>query len=57
MRAVVQRVSRASVAVDGRTVGAIGGGLLILLGVAAGDDDAATERLAGKIARPPRLRA
>jgi D-aminoacyl-tRNA deacylase len=51
MRAVVQRVSRAAVRVDQRVVAETGAGLLVLLGVAAGDgqDDAA--RLAGKIAR------
>jgi D-aminoacyl-tRNA deacylase len=37
MRAVVQRVSRASVAVEGETVGEIAGGLLVLLGVARDD--------------------
>jgi D-tyrosyl-tRNA(Tyr) deacylase len=47
MRAVVQRVSSAR-ATPG---GTIGPGLLILLGVAAGDDEAAAERLAGKVAR------
>lgn len=50
MRAVIQRVGSASVVVDGQTVGAIGRGLLVLLGVAAGDtaDDGAW--LARKIA-------
>ena len=51
MRAVIQRVSRAAVRVDGRVVGEIGAGLLVLLGVAAGDDDVEAERLAGKVAR------
>ena len=37
MRALVQRVAEASVAVAGETVGAIGQGVLILLGVARGD--------------------
>lgn len=37
MRAVVQRVSSASVSIDGQTVGEIGRGLLVLLGVANGD--------------------
>jgi len=37
MRAVVQRVRRAQVDVEGETIGAIGSGLLILLGVAPGD--------------------
>ena len=40
MRACIQRVSSARVTVDGRTVGEIGRGLLVLLGVAATDDDA-----------------
>lgn len=40
MKAVIQRVTRASVEVEGRTVGAIGAGLLVLLGVAKGDSEA-----------------
>jgi D-aminoacyl-tRNA deacylase len=51
MRAVIQRVREASVTVDGEVVGSCGRGLMILLGVAAEDDAAAAERLAGKIAR------
>ena len=50
MRAVVQRVSSASVAVDGRTVASIGKGFLVLLGVANGDTDREAEWLADKIA-------
>src|SRR6185312_3793883 len=48
MRAVIQRVSRASVTVDGKIVGQIGKGLLVLLGVATGDDEAAADYLAEK---------
>src|SRR3954469_17268889 len=51
MRAVLQRVLRASVRVDGAVVGEIGPGLLVLLGIAGGDTAAAADRLAGKIAR------
>jgi len=51
MRAVVQRVLRARVVVGGRTVGAIGPGLCVLLGAAAGDSASDAERLAAKIAR------
>jgi D-aminoacyl-tRNA deacylase len=51
VRAVAQRVSQASVSVDGEVVGACGVGLAILIGVAERDDEAAAERLAGKIAR------
>jgi len=43
VRALVQRVARAEVRVEGRVVGAIGRGVLVLLGVAP-DDDAATAR-------------
>ena len=50
MRVVVQRVSRASVTVDGLTAGAIGRGLLLLVGVAEGDDDTTARRLAAKCA-------
>jgi D-aminoacyl-tRNA deacylase len=50
MRAVVQRVSRASVTVDGQIVGKIERGLLVLLGVAVTDNEAAAEYLAEKIA-------
>ena len=51
MRAVVQRVSRARVVVDGDTLGQIGGGLVVLLGVASTDTEPDADRLAGKIAR------
>ena len=51
MRALVQRVTRARVTVGEEEVGAIGAGLLVLLGVAAGDDDALAARLAEKTAR------
>ena len=51
MRAVVQRVLRARVVVRGETVGAIGPGLCVLLGVASEDESADAERLAEKIAR------
>ncbi|HSD76827.1 MAG TPA: D-aminoacyl-tRNA deacylase [Solirubrobacteraceae bacterium] len=50
MRALVQRVRRASVRAGGATVGAIGPGLLVLLGVAHDDDAAACDRLADKVA-------
>jgi D-tyrosyl-tRNA(Tyr) deacylase len=49
MRALVQRVARAAVRVDGREVAAIGEGLLVLLGVARGDDPAQADRLAEKV--------
>jgi D-aminoacyl-tRNA deacylase len=50
MRALIQRVSRASVTVDGAVVGAIGPGLLVLLGVTHDDDEAICDRLADKVA-------
>ncbi|MEE8640806.1 MAG: D-aminoacyl-tRNA deacylase, partial [bacterium] len=50
MRAVLQRVSEASVSVEGRVVAAVGPGLLILLGVAAGDGERDAAYLAAKIA-------
>jgi D-tyrosyl-tRNA(Tyr) deacylase len=42
-------VSRASVSVDGSELAAIGPGLLVLLGIADGDDEAAADRLADKV--------
>ena len=50
MRALLQRVSRAEVRADGERLGAIDRGLLILLGVAPGDDVAVAAALAAKIA-------
>ena len=49
MRALLQRISRASVAVDGAEIAAIGPGLLILLGVGQADDDAVTDALARRV--------
>lgn len=51
MRAVVQCVSEASVMVEGCTVGAIGKGFLVLLGVGHGDTEAEADRLWRKIAK------
>ena len=51
MRAVVQRVSMARVAVEGEVVAEIGPGLCVLLGVAREDSEAEAERLAGRVAR------
>jgi D-tyrosyl-tRNA(Tyr) deacylase len=51
MRAVVQRVERAEVRVDGAAVGAIGAGLAILLGVGRGDAPAEADRIAARLAR------
>lgn len=50
MRAVVQRVSDASVTVSGRTVGAIGRGLLVYVGAGKEDGPADVDWLAGKVA-------
>lgn len=49
MRAVVQRVSRAEVRVEGQVVGSIGRGLLVLLGVGAHDGDTDVDYLARKV--------
>jgi D-aminoacyl-tRNA deacylase len=49
MRALVQWVSRAAVRVDGATTGAIGPGLLVLLGITHADDEANCDRVAEKV--------
>ncbi|RII26965.1 MAG: D-tyrosyl-tRNA(Tyr) deacylase [Geobacter sp.] len=49
MKAVIQRVSSASVTVEGQTVGEISRGILVLLGVEKGDDEARADWLAEKI--------
>jgi len=49
VRAVVQRVAEASVRVGGETVGSIGPGLVVLLGVGVGDAEADAESLADKV--------
>jgi D-tyrosyl-tRNA(Tyr) deacylase len=49
MRTLLQRVERAEVRVDGSTVGSIGPGLLVLLGVGHADDDATAEAMGRRI--------
>ena len=49
MRAVIQRVSRAAVSVEGEEIARIGPGLLVLLGVGPEDDAQSAERLAAKV--------
>ncbi|HJW26530.1 MAG TPA: D-aminoacyl-tRNA deacylase [Rhodocyclaceae bacterium] len=51
MRVVVQRVRQAAVEVEGRTVGAIERGLLVLAGFEAGDGDADLDWMAGKLVK------
>jgi D-tyrosyl-tRNA(Tyr) deacylase len=51
MRAVVQRVARASVHVGGEEVGRIGSGMLVLLGILEGDSEADALRFGERIAR------
>ena len=51
MKAVVQRVLGARVLVDGEVVGEVAGGMLVLLGVMAGDGPREVERLADKLSR------
>ena len=51
MRVLLQRVERASVRVRGATVAEIGRGLMLLVGIGAGDDGSTVERLAEKLAR------
>ncbi|MBE3098049.1 MAG: D-tyrosyl-tRNA(Tyr) deacylase [Planctomycetes bacterium] len=51
MRAVVQRVSEAGVTVEGRVTGAIGNGLLVLVGIGHADTEETARALAAKIAR------
>lgn len=49
MRAVVQRVARAAVRADGETLAAIGRGLVVLVGIGAGDTEPDADRLADKV--------
>ena len=51
MRALIQRVSEASVTVDGAVIGEIGPGLLILICAMQGDEEAQADKLAAKIAK------
>jgi D-tyrosyl-tRNA(Tyr) deacylase len=50
MRVVLQRVSRASVSIDGRTAGAIGRGFCLLVGLTHGDTDSTVDWMAEKVA-------
>ncbi|MBT8139255.1 MAG: D-tyrosyl-tRNA(Tyr) deacylase [Gammaproteobacteria bacterium] len=49
MKALIQRVSRAAVTVEGQTVGEIGSGLLVLLGVERGDEVLTAQKMAAKL--------
>lgn len=49
MRALIQRVTHAKVVVEGESVGAIDGGLLVLVGVEKGDDEARADKLLHKL--------
>lgn len=49
MKALIQRVTEASVHIDNKLVGSIGQGLLVLLGVEKNDDHAAVEKMAKKL--------
>lgn len=49
MKAVIQRVTSASVVVDGKTVGTVGQGIMVLLGVEKGDDDSSADWMVEKI--------
>lgn len=49
MRALVQRVTHAAVRVDGESVGSVGTGFLVLLGVAPSDDESVAVRMADKV--------
>ncbi|MEZ0472414.1 D-aminoacyl-tRNA deacylase [Luteimonas salinilitoris] len=49
MLSLIQRVTRASVSVDGETIGAIGPGLLALVGVEPGDDESQARRMAERL--------
>ena len=51
MRALVQRVSSASVSVDSEVIGQIGPGMVVLLGVGRGDGEAEAERMAAKLTK------
>ncbi|MBO7495804.1 MAG: D-tyrosyl-tRNA(Tyr) deacylase [Salinivirgaceae bacterium] len=51
MRVVIQRVKRSSVTIDGEVVGAIGAGLMILVGIEPSDTGADVDYLCGKISR------
>ncbi len=51
MRAVIQRVSEASVTIEGNLHASIGNGMLVLIGIEAGDQESDLEWLCGKIAR------
>src|SRR5918997_11845 len=51
VRIVLQRVKSASVTVEGEMISEIGGGLLLLVGVAQGDGESEADWLAGKVAR------
>ena len=51
MKALIQRVTKARLSVDGKEISSVGAGLVVYLGVAKGDDEKTADAVASKISR------